>query len=115
MSGDEPLESLREEADEPPRESVEIPVSATVLPSLEDQMDASGTGDIDMRMQVGEFSHPDTGEQLGEVMVGMSGKVWVEFDEGERVAFTLTELVEASMDAVHESEIGPDYVEEADE
>lgn len=112
---DDPLEKLRKEQDEPPRDQVRAEIAAMVMPSLEDRMESSGTGDLDMRMQVGEFSHPETGKRMGEVMVGMSGKVWVEFDDGQRVAYTLTELVHTAIDAVSQSEFGPSYDDEEDE
>lgn len=94
---------------EPPREAVEEQINVAVLPSLEEQMDESGTGDLDMRMQVGTFSHPETGEEVGEIMWGMSGKVWVEFDEGHRAVFTLQELTQAAVSAVDESELDVEY------
>lgn len=106
---------LPETEAEPLRETISTEVDAIVMPSLEEQMDETGVGDMDMRMQVGQFSHPETGEPLGEIMMGMSGKVWVEFDAGHRVVYELQSLVDGAIDASLESEHGPEEPEADDE
>lgn len=90
------------------RQEVTANIQATVLPSFVDQMDEYGKGDTDMRMPMGKASDPDTGESVAEILTGMSGKVWVEFEDdhrdGQRVAFTLNDIMHAAHAAIDNAE-----------
>lgn len=112
---DDVEEQLEEATDEPPMEEVAVDLTADVMPSLGDQMDEAGKGVTDMRMGLVEADHPETGEPIGELLVGVQGALWFETDEGPRVRIEPRELIVTCLRMVGESEYGPDETVEEDD
>lgn len=99
-------EDTDDATEEPEIQKIEVPITTEVMQSLSDQMDSTGKGSLDMRMGVALVDNPETGEPLGELLVGMSGGLWFESaaDDGRRVRFGLNELARASLAALNDAE-----------
>lgn len=108
--GDSITDALDEKTDDPPAQPITVETEAVAMPSLGDQLDMAGAGDMSMRMQAGSFDHPETGEPLGEILFGMDGTVWIEYVDGSRVRYDLQSLVQAANDAIEQSDFGTDDV-----
>lgn len=100
--------------EQPDRTSDDVPMTAVTgeitgdaMPSLGDQMDEAGRGLTGMRMSLATASDSETGEEVGELLVGMAGYLWYEDADGPRVRFRTDELVAAARSLIADSEYAP--------
>ena len=86
------------------RKEVTVDIPVTVLPDFGDQLDEYGKADLDMRFDMGKATDSETGDTVANIFIGMSGKIWVEYDEdvhnGQRVTLDLDGIMQAAHNAV---------------
>ena len=96
--------SESETSEDAGKKVVTVDIPATVLPDFGDQIDEYGKADLDMRMSIGHATYSETDDPVAEIFIGMSGCVWVEYDEdvhdGQRVTLDLDGIMQAAQNAV---------------
>lgn len=111
---DELHEKLEESTDDAPKESITGEVTADVMPSLGAQLDEAGKGAMDMTARVATASHPETGEQIGEIFVGMSGAFWFDSADGPRVRLDSSEFASMALRMIDDSRFEPETDSDAE-